>query len=193
VAVVVDTSGSIRPEELDRFAAEVSAILELFPSRLHLIYADMAVTGYHVLESRDFWFAVRPAGGGGTDFRPAFVFLDQRFVTPACLLYLTDMECRLFPEKPPGYPVLWVNTGTGETVPPFGEVIRLPFRTSGEYPEVSASFAALRTAYEEIVKAVHAQPPIARQGEMGIRPSTRETIAAAVTARRMLAFCSPTS
>jgi hypothetical protein len=31
----------------------------------------------------------------------------------------------------------------------------------------------------------------ARQGEMGIRPSTRETIAAAVTARRMLAFCAP--
>jgi predicted metal-dependent peptidase len=125
VAVVVDTSGSIRPEELDRFAAEVSAILELFPSRLHLIYADMAVTGYHVLESRDLSFAVRPAGGGGTDFRPAFAFLDQRFVTPACLVYLTDMECRLFPEKPPGYPVLWVNTGTGKTVPPFGGMIRL--------------------------------------------------------------------
>jgi hypothetical protein len=74
-----------------------------------------------------------------------------------------------------------------------GEFIRLPFRASGEYPEVDTSFAALRAAYETVVRAVLAQSPIARQGEMGISPSTRETIAAAVTARRMLVFCAPTS
>jgi hypothetical protein len=76
---------------------------------------------------------------------------------------------------------------TGE----ISEFIRMPFRASGEYPEVEASFSALRAVYEAVVKAVLAQPPIARQGEMGISRSTRETIAAAVTARRMLAFGSP--
>lgn len=84
------------------------------------------------------------------------------------------------------------------SVPHFkkGEIsgfIRLPFRASGEYPEVEASFADLRTAYEKVVNEAYGRTPIDRTGEMGISTATRETIAAAVTARRMLAFCSSDS
>ncbi len=124
IAIAVDTSGSIRPSETDQFAAELSAIMENFPATLHLIYCDMAVTGYQRLERADLPVAIRPKGGGGTDFRPAFDHVKQQGIDPACMIYLTDLECNSFPQTP-AYPVLWVKTGEGTILPPFGEVITL--------------------------------------------------------------------
>ena len=64
-------------------------------------------------------------GGGGTDFRPVFDLVEHQGVTPSCLVYLTDLQCSRFPEIPPDYPVLWVNTdpGFGTASPPFGRII----------------------------------------------------------------------
>ena len=124
LAVAVDTSGSIRPGELDGFAAELSAILSMNPSRIHLLYTDMAVNRYQAVDPWDLPVTFSPKGGGGTDFRPAFRFLDRQGIQPYCLIYLTDLECRLFPGRPPGYPVLWVQVGQGGYDPPFGRKIR---------------------------------------------------------------------
>lgn len=125
IAVAVDTSGSIRPGELSAFGNELSAILEMNPSRLHLIYADMAVTGYQVLSPWDLPVDFCPNGGGGTDFRAVFDFLAQEKIRPFCLVFLSDMECRLFPAQPPDFPVLWVKVGQGGVAPPFGRQIQL--------------------------------------------------------------------
>ncbi|MEA2061683.1 MAG: VWA-like domain-containing protein [Thermodesulfobacteriota bacterium] len=56
IAVAVDTSGSIRPSELTQFGAELSGVLALLPARLHLMYADMTVTRYRVVEQWDLPF-----------------------------------------------------------------------------------------------------------------------------------------
>ncbi|MCP4114581.1 MAG: hypothetical protein GY737_04125 [Desulfobacteraceae bacterium] len=124
IVIAVDTSGSIQATETDQFAAELSAIMENNPATIHLIYCDMAVTGYQRLERADLPVTIRPKGGGGTDFRPAFDLMAKQNIDPACFIYLTDLECKTFP-KAPAYPVLWVRTGEGSVQPPFGEVITL--------------------------------------------------------------------
>ncbi len=125
IVIAVDTSGSIQATETDQFAAELSAIMENFPATLHLIYCDRAVTGYHRLERADLPVTIRPKGGGGTDFRPAFDLMEKQNIHPACFIYLTDLECKTFPTPPPTYPVLWVKTGGGTIQPPFGDILAL--------------------------------------------------------------------
>lgn len=46
-------------------------------------------------------------------------------MSPACLVYLTDMECVHFPEQEPEYPVLWAQIGGEAKVPPFGDVLEV--------------------------------------------------------------------
>ncbi len=125
IAVAVDTSGSIQAHELEQFSAELSAIMENHPSKIHLLYCDMSVSRFQTFEQWDLPICFDPKGGGGTDFRPVFDYLDHQYIFPACLIFLTDMECNLFPVRSPTYPVLWVKSGDSSVVPPFGEVIPL--------------------------------------------------------------------
>jgi predicted metal-dependent peptidase len=63
-----------------------------------------------------------PRGGGGTDFRPPFQWVEQQQLVPACLIYLTDLCCRYYPE-PPEYPVLWLTDS--QRTAPFGETLHI--------------------------------------------------------------------
>ncbi len=134
IVLAVDTSGSIEERQLQRFAAEIGTILEQCPATVHLLSCDMQIVRHEEFQPNDPPILLKPAGGGGTDYRPVFALVERTGMRPDCLIYLTDLECELFPERSPLYPVLWLHTGTGGTMPPFGEVIRL----SG-----SASLAAL--------------------------------------------------
>lgn len=125
IAVAIDTSGSIKPEELEQFGAELSSILEMNSAKIHLLYCDTAINKYQTLERWDLPIVFEPKGGGGTDFRPVFEFLDNQQIQPGCLIFLTDLECRSFPDQSPAYPVLWVRTGDSSFVPPFGDLIQL--------------------------------------------------------------------
>jgi predicted metal-dependent peptidase len=122
IVIVVDTSGSIGSEELQQFAGEITAIAsDARPERIHVVYADAAVQGVEEFEAGDD-IALRPQGGGGTDFRPAFEWVEQQGLAPKCLLYLTDLCCTSYPDEPP-YPVLWVTDSRGTA--PFGETLRI--------------------------------------------------------------------
>ena len=122
VVIAVDTSGSIGTEELEQFAGEISAIAEeAQPEAIHVVYCDAAVqSSQEFCSSEQIWLA--PNGGGGTDFRPVFTWVEQNELNPVCLIYLTDLCCHSFPE-PPNYPVLWV-TDSRRTAP-FGETMRI--------------------------------------------------------------------
>ena len=125
IVVAVDTSGSIGKAELDQFAAELTAILQDHAATAcTVIYCDSAVAGVEEFGPDDYPVTLHPQGGGGTAFGPVFDEVETRGLTPACLIYLTDLEGR-FPDQEPPYPVLWVRTGDCETVPPFGEVVEL--------------------------------------------------------------------
>ncbi|WP_051957961.1 vWA domain-containing protein [Desulfobacter vibrioformis] len=125
LVLAIDTSGSIKPVELERFGAELQAILSMNPSLIHLVYADMAVTGYEMISDQDLNLAFAPKGGGGTDFTVVFDFVQSQGINPCCLLFFTDMECRRFPSFTPPYPVLWIRTGQSGYTPPFGQIIEM--------------------------------------------------------------------
>jgi predicted metal-dependent peptidase len=122
IVVAVDTSGSIGTEELEQFAGEVSAISdEAKPESIHVVYCDAAVQA-----SQEFGpsepIQLEPKGGGGTDFRPVFEWVEANNIAPVCLIYLTDLCCHSYPQIPE-YPVLWV-TDSRRTAP-FGEIVRI--------------------------------------------------------------------
>jgi hypothetical protein len=66
--------------------------------------------------------------------------------------------------------------------------IRLPFKDSGQYPEVVSSFKKLREAYEKKVQSVYAHPPLEQTGSLDISRETQSQIASRVTADRLLAL-----
>lgn len=122
LAVGVDTSGSIDQILLDQFAAEVQAVAdELHPRQIRVFYADAAIQGEQVFE-RDEPVEFKPAGGGGTDFRPVFEAAAQMDEPPVCVVYLTDLY-GTFPKQDPGIPTLWVTAEESTVKVPFGEVV----------------------------------------------------------------------
>ncbi len=143
IVVPIDTSGSVDEEILARFSAELSGIMAQMPLSLHIFCCDAAVQSYHCFEKADLPIEITPKGGGGTDFRPVFAAVAEKGITPACLIYLTDMQCLLYPETPP-YPVLWVKSGGAASpappaasslvlpgMPPFGEIITMDENLAG--------------------------------------------------------------
>lgn len=133
VAVAIDTSGSIicDPTLLDRFMGELAGILEdVRPKRLMVLWIDAAVHAVDEVEEAGDIRHLKPKGGGGTDFRPAFDWLGKENITPDALVYLTD-GFGSFPQGAPEYPVLWGNIT--KNLPanhyPFGEVVEVPVTT----------------------------------------------------------------
>jgi len=61
-------------------------------------------------------------GGGGTDFRPVFDWVEHENRTPNMLVYFTDAEGD-FPKVPPNYPGIWLVKGKGAV--PWGERVQL--------------------------------------------------------------------
>lgn len=121
IVIAIDTSGSIRKEAVEQFAAELSAVLEdCRPEIVHLLYCDRTITGVESLTADDLPLKLNPKGGGGTDFRPPFDWVGRSGLRPACLIYLTDLKSRKFPAAP-DYPVLWVATSNKSA--PFGETL----------------------------------------------------------------------
>jgi predicted metal-dependent peptidase len=125
VAVVVDTSGSIGQKELDSFFAEIGGIMQdVRPKRIYVIWCDARVAGVDMVSSLDELGHIKanPKGGGGTDFRPPFIWLEENQVRPECLIYLTD-GYGPFPDQAPGYPAIWCMIT--DVDPPWGEVVRI--------------------------------------------------------------------
>lgn len=122
IVIAVDTSGSIGHQELEQFAGEITAISdEARPERIHVVYCDAAVQSTEEFGPSE-PIKLSPKGGGGTDFRPPFHWIEEEGIQPKCFIYLTDLCCNSFPQAPE-YPVLWV-TDSRRTAP-FGETLRI--------------------------------------------------------------------
>ena len=131
VVIAVDTSGSVDAKALNVFASEASSVLETIPkSKALIMYCDTQVEEPpEELEHHDLPLTLEHTGGGGTDFRPPFAWLDEHPEhNPAAIIYLTDGYCDDFPADP-GTPTLWAiyhDTEHPDFKPPFGEVIYIP-------------------------------------------------------------------
>ena len=124
LALVIDTSYSTSGELVRAFLAETYTLLkgrENFFHRmnLHLIQADNAVRQDILIRNEDELihamnhFELR--GGGGTDFRPAFAYVDQlcaekKFSNLRGLLYFTD-GMGTYPARRPGYDTAFLFLG----------------------------------------------------------------------------------
>jgi predicted metal-dependent peptidase len=125
LVVAVDTSGSIRESEMAEFFAEIDAIKGQVRARIALLCCDaeIADAGPVFFEPWDeFKFEQKIIGGGGTDFRPVFDWIDRQDLPPDSLVYFTDAQGK-FPTLAPSYPILWLVKGKAEV--PFGTRIQL--------------------------------------------------------------------
>jgi predicted metal-dependent peptidase len=125
VAVAIDTSGSIKRGEMEQFLAEVSAIKGQIRARVQLIPCDAEVAEgapwtYEPWEECELPDSIR--GGGGTDFRPVFTWLETSARMPDALVYFTDAEGK-FPKKEADFPVIWLVKGKNKV--PWGQRIQL--------------------------------------------------------------------
>jgi predicted metal-dependent peptidase len=122
LVVAVDTSGSIDADLLAQFTAELNAIAaECQPETVHVVYADAKVQSSETF-GRGEPITLDPKGGGGTHFGPTFEWVADQGLTPACLVYLTDLAGS-FPTQEPDYPVLWASTD--RSAAPFGTVLEV--------------------------------------------------------------------
>jgi predicted metal-dependent peptidase len=120
LVVVVDSSGSTK-SVLPRFKAELESIVEeCQPEATIVIMADADVQRVDRFERGDpIEFNVE--GLGGTDFRPAFAYIEREQLNPACLIYLTDGD-GVYPEEAAEYPTLWAIS-TPDWPVPWGETL----------------------------------------------------------------------
>ena len=112
IAVIIDTSGSIRADTLAAFWTEVCEIaIELQPERVIVLQVDAALQDAAEYSADDLPDEIAIQGRGGTDFRPGFAWLDEQAIQPGVCLYLTDMLCSSYPETEPCFPVIFCNWG----------------------------------------------------------------------------------
>ncbi len=125
LVVAVDTSGSIREAEITQFFSEINAIKSQIRARITLLCCDVSIgDGFPVFFEAwdDFHYEPQVSGGGGTDFRPVFRWIDRQDMKPDTLVYFTD-ACGDFPDQEPRFPTLWLVKGKQDV--PFGARIQL--------------------------------------------------------------------
>ena len=125
VVVVLDTSGSIRREEMRAFVSEVDAIKGQVRARIVLqaCDAELCPGGPWIFEPWEaFELPETLRGGGGTRFSPVFDWVDAECRNPDLLVYFTDARGD-FPQQEPGFPVIWLVKGRGKV--PWGQRIQL--------------------------------------------------------------------
>ena len=120
--VAVDTSGSTNRFQ-ERFANEVSGVLGSFNTTITVIHCDARVQEVKEYQTADLPIKLSPRGGGGTDFRPVFEYVEKEGITPACLIYLTDLY-GTFPKDEPDYPIMWVSIVPNKKAP-WGETVEM--------------------------------------------------------------------
>jgi predicted metal-dependent peptidase len=123
LVLIVDVSGSIEEDLLEKFAREIEAITRRQEAGLVLIVGDDQVRRVAEFapgrsDVRDIQFA----GGGGTDFTPLLEEADKH--KPDIAVVLTDLQgparCR------PRWPVIWaVPEAHASAIPPFGRKLTL--------------------------------------------------------------------
>lgn len=127
IVIGIDTSGSIGEEALRRALSEVAGACEMVsPQMVDVIYWDARVAAHEVYEGervKDIANVTKPKGGGGTDARAMFDFMDKRGIKPDAVIMFTDGYTP-WPKTLP-CPVLWCISTKGLRAP-VGESLYVP-------------------------------------------------------------------
>lgn len=118
--VAVDSSGSVDEALLSTFLSELNFIMNTFSNfQLDLLVCDDKIQSHKTFYSGDI-LDVELSGGGATDFRAVFEFIENELYDVKLLLYFSDLD-GTFPKESPMYEVKWI--APRESKVPFGEVI----------------------------------------------------------------------
>ena len=98
-----------------------SIMLSIANYEIDIIVADAAVQSHETFyEGDELNYSLK--GGGGTDFRPVFEYVNLHLYDTALLVYFTDLD-GFFPSEEPLFEVIWVSPKKSEV--PFGKLITL--------------------------------------------------------------------
>ena len=133
--VAIDTSGSTSGD-LPKFFSELVALLNSFGSyELTVIQCDAEVGK---VEQFDDACPLDPnrewevTGGGGTDFRPVFTYIDEHpELDPNLLIFFTDGD-GAYPDRAPSYPVMWLLTYDGKCGVEWGQQVKFKNESRSE-------------------------------------------------------------
>lgn len=129
LGLAIDTSTSIRPEMIARFALEAMAVAIVANAEICLMVFDFAVRRvweFPATDALQTMQTLRLTGdGNGTDFRPPFQEAERRSCD--AIMCFTDLDGAL-PSWNVEIPTVWaVPLGCNPASPPFGSVIQLPW------------------------------------------------------------------
>ena len=118
--IAIDSSGSVDEALLGIFIAEIESLMLTFPNyRIDLLVCDAKVHSHDTFYGGEL-LEYTLKGGGGTDFRPVFDYIDRELPDTQLLLYFTDLQGR-FPDDEPLYETVWIVPEAAEV--PFGRTI----------------------------------------------------------------------
>ena len=162
--IAVDTSYSTSGELVKSFLQETLDILSrrncfFHRARLHILQCDEKVQRDDVInnesELEKLFSDFSIAGGGGTDFRPAFDYVDRlleegAFENLCGMLYFTDGR-GTYPVRPPGYRTafLFLEDFQEDSVPPWAMRLRLEPEDFDRKGSQSAEWKGDRNEYKE--------------------------------------------
>ena len=129
ILFMVDTSASMTDKEIAAAFSEIKGAIDQFGGQLQgwLGFFDAAIIEPVAFETVDEMLAIKPAGGGGTDFGIIFSYVRKHMQDdpPACIIILTDGYAPFPKEKEAmGIPVLWLIDNE-RIDPPWGKVARI--------------------------------------------------------------------
>lgn len=126
ITVFVDTSGSIGEEEIIEFMSELVAIQTCFPQlKVHVVPWDTEGKDVFTLSNSYEFTNIKLIGGGGTDFKDTYKFINERIPNTKILIFFTDAYAD-FP-KTEEYKTVWVlckNHANIDTIP-FGDILTI--------------------------------------------------------------------
>jgi len=120
-----DTSGSMDVPTMGEITSELNGLFSTHAGTCTVISCDAEVQNVQEFNSQKLPFEPDWKGGGGTNYRPAFRWVDENMKGKRIdfAIYATDGWCDRFPDKAPKYPVFWVVWDYSDFKPPFGKVI----------------------------------------------------------------------
>ena len=122
LVIAIDSSSSVDEALLNEFLSEVNFLTSLVNNyQIDMLVCDDKIQSHKTFYSGD-GLEIDLKGGGGTDFRPVFSFVEGEMDDVKLLLYFTDLD-GTFPSVSPNYEVKWITKKAKEV--PFGQIVVL--------------------------------------------------------------------
>jgi len=128
IVLLMDTSGSIGDEILSAFQGEIDRLVgDVEPDKVHVVWFSDRLHHVDVFGKGD-RVALVSKWSGGTDYEPAFRYVDDLDVIPTAVVMFTDLEpCGWPPDRTSKYPVLFANYNTyaRDRTAPWGQTVQI--------------------------------------------------------------------